>query len=102
MTNDSGNTLLALLTGAAIGAGIGILYAPDKGTKTRKKIKKRAMETTDGILKLQREIYREQLRLHVNRTKAKFYPTNLLGGVGGIAQKLIISFVAKRILKRFS
>lgn len=55
-----------------------------------------------AILKLQREIDREQLRLHVNRTKAKFYPTNLLGGVGGIAQKFIISFVAKRILKRFS
>lgn len=49
MTNDSGNTLLALLTGAAIGAGIGILYAPDKGTKTRKRIKKRAMETTDDL-----------------------------------------------------
>ncbi|MEQ8219596.1 MAG: YtxH domain-containing protein [Arenibacter sp.] len=49
MTNDSGNTLLALLTGAAIGAGIGILYAPDKGTKTRKKIKKKAMETTDDL-----------------------------------------------------
>ncbi|MDO6604371.1 YtxH domain-containing protein [Arenibacter palladensis] len=49
MTNDSGNTLLALLTGAAIGAGIGILYAPDKGTKTRKRIKKKAMETTDDL-----------------------------------------------------
>jgi gas vesicle protein len=49
MTNDSGNTLLALLTGAAIGAGIGILYAPDKGTKTRKRIKKKAMETSDDI-----------------------------------------------------
>lgn len=55
-----------------------------------------------AILKLQREIDREQLRLHVNRIKANFYPTNLLGGVGGIAQKLIISFVAKKILKRFS
>tara|TARA_R110000868_G_scaffold150063_3_gene372999 strand:- start:62400 stop:62729 length:330 start_codon:yes stop_codon:yes gene_type:complete len=49
MTNDSGNTLLALLTGAAIGAGIGILYAPDKGTKTRKRIKKKAMETSDDL-----------------------------------------------------
>ena len=49
MTNDSGNTLLALLTGAAIGAGMGILYAPDKGTKTRKRIKKKAMETSDDL-----------------------------------------------------
>ncbi|MDX1364475.1 YtxH domain-containing protein [Arenibacter latericius] len=49
MANDSGNTLLALLTGAAIGAAVGILYAPDKGTKTRKKIKKKAQQTGDDI-----------------------------------------------------
>lgn len=42
MANNTGQTLLALLTGAAIGAGIGILYAPDKGTKTRQKIAKEA------------------------------------------------------------
>lgn len=42
MTSNNGNTLLALLTGAAIGVGIGILYAPDKGTETRKKIKQKA------------------------------------------------------------
>ncbi|WP_367772745.1 YtxH domain-containing protein [Flavobacterium sp. WC2421] len=39
MSNSTGNTLLAILTGAAIGAGIGILFAPDKGSKTRGKIK---------------------------------------------------------------
>lgn len=39
MANNTGNTLIALLAGAAIGAGIGILFAPDKGTKTREKIK---------------------------------------------------------------
>ena len=49
MTNDSGNTLLALLVGAAIGAGVGVLYAPDKGVKTRKKIKKKAVEASDDI-----------------------------------------------------
>ena len=49
MSNDSGSVLLALLTGAAIGAGVGILYAPEKGTKTRKKIKKQALATKDEI-----------------------------------------------------
>ena len=39
MSNNAGNTLIALLTGAAIGAGIGILFAPDKGSRTREKFK---------------------------------------------------------------
>lgn len=38
MRNYNENMLLALLTGAAIGDGIGILYAPDKGSETRGKI----------------------------------------------------------------
>lgn len=49
MSSDSGSILLALLTGAAIGAGVGILYAPDKGDKTRKKIRKTAQKTRDDI-----------------------------------------------------
>lgn len=39
MSNNSGKTILALAAGAAIGAGVGILFAPDKGSKTRVKIK---------------------------------------------------------------
>ena len=39
MSNSTGNTFLALLTGVAIGAGVGILFAPDKGSKTREKMK---------------------------------------------------------------
>ena len=49
MTENSGNVLLALLTGAAIGAGIGILYAPDEGIKTRKKIKQKALDAKDDL-----------------------------------------------------
>lgn len=40
--DNSNNTLLALILGGAIGAAAGILYAPDKGEKTRKKLKKEA------------------------------------------------------------
>ena len=39
MSNKTENTLLAILTGVAIGAAIGILFAPDKGSKTREKLK---------------------------------------------------------------
>lgn len=36
---NSNNSILALLAGTAIGVGIGILFAPDKGSKTRAKVK---------------------------------------------------------------
>lgn len=49
MSKDSGSIMLALLTGAAIGAGVGILYAPDRGDKTREKISKQAKKTKDEI-----------------------------------------------------
>lgn len=49
MANNTGQTLLALLTGAAIGAGVGILYAPDKGSATRKKIEKQAKKAQKEI-----------------------------------------------------
>ena len=42
MASNTGQTLIALLMGAAIGAGLGILYAPDKGTNTRNKLSKEA------------------------------------------------------------
>jgi gas vesicle protein len=38
MSKKSGNTLVTFLFGAAAGAILGILYAPDKGTATREKL----------------------------------------------------------------
>lgn len=39
MSNNTGSTIVAILVGVTIGAGLGILFAPDKGSKTREKIK---------------------------------------------------------------
>ncbi len=52
---NTGNTLLALVTGAAIGAAVGLLYAPDSGEKTRKKLNKDAKKAQDKFSKKYQE-----------------------------------------------
>jgi hypothetical protein len=49
------------------------------------------------ILKLQRQIDTESVKLHLNRTKANLYPTVLLGGTKGILQKLLLTFAIKKL-----
>ncbi|MHA6278995.1 YtxH domain-containing protein [Salinimicrobium sp. CAU 1759] len=51
----SGSTFLALLTGAAIGAGLGMLYAPESGEETRRKLGENARRTQDDLNKRYRE-----------------------------------------------
>ncbi len=52
---STGNTFLALITGAAIGAGLGLLYAPDSGEETRKRLRKDAQDAQDRLNKRYQE-----------------------------------------------
>ena len=47
MSSKNGNAVIALLAGAIIGVGIGVLFAPHKGSKTRAKIKDKYRDLKD-------------------------------------------------------
>lgn len=46
---DTGKVLLGLLAGVATGALLGILFAPDKGSRTRKRIVNEGEELRDDL-----------------------------------------------------
>ena len=46
---SSGKVLLGLLAGVAAGAMLGILFAPDKGWNTRKRIVKKGEDYASGL-----------------------------------------------------
>jgi gas vesicle protein len=47
--NQGSGFLSALLTGAAIGAGLALLFTTERGTRTRKKIWSKVKETSGDI-----------------------------------------------------
>jgi gas vesicle protein len=49
MAKSSSKVLLAGITGLAAGIAIGLLFAPAKGSKTRKRLKKRLMSLAETI-----------------------------------------------------
>ena len=46
---SSGKVLLGILAGVAVGATLGILFAPDKGSSTRKKISQKSDDYASGL-----------------------------------------------------
>ncbi|PKG43531.1 YtxH domain-containing protein [Psychroflexus sp. MES1-P1E] len=55
MGNKTGNTILALITGTALGVGLGLLYAPQSGKKTRKQLKDEADHLQENLNKKYKE-----------------------------------------------
>lgn len=49
MKDSTGKMILGVIIGAAVGAVAGILFAPDKGSVTRKKISDKAKETGENL-----------------------------------------------------
>jgi gas vesicle protein len=47
--NDTTKILAAFAVGALVGAAVGILFAPDKGSETRRKIGKEGKKIADSV-----------------------------------------------------
>ena len=73
----SGKVVLGLLAGVAIGAALGILYAPDKGWNTRKRISKK----TEDIVEDLREKFEEFLDISVKVDEAKEHAADIADNV---------------------
>ena len=43
------NVAIGVLAGLAVGALLGVLFAPDKGSETRKKLSRKATDTADNL-----------------------------------------------------
>jgi gas vesicle protein len=69
-SNNAGKMIGALLIGAAIGGALGILFAPDKGSETRKKLCAKGEDLTDGM-KEKFNDFLEEIKKEVEATKEK-------------------------------
>lgn len=69
-SNETVKIIGALLVGAAIGGALGILFAPDKGSETRKKLSAKGGDLTDSM-KQKFQSFVEDIKNEVTGTKEK-------------------------------
>lgn len=70
---NTGKALLAVLAAAAAGVAVGMLFAPDKGTETRKKI---ARTKDDVVDSLEKTIESVKTKISPKRTIQESEPAN--------------------------
>lgn len=68
--NTTGKVACALLVGTAIGGVLGILFAPDKGSETRKKIVGKSEDLTD-VIKVKFDDFLDSIKGEVEMVKDK-------------------------------
>jgi len=86
---NAGKLIVSVVASVAIGAALGILFAPDKGSSTRNKISKKSGDLTDDLekkfnkfvdkfskkfekLQDEADVMAEELKYKAEETTAKF------------------------------
>ncbi|MCF8254197.1 MAG: YtxH domain-containing protein [Bacteroidia bacterium] len=83
-SNNTGKMLGALLLGAAIGGALGVLFAPDKGSETRRKISAKGEDLTDAM-KDKFNDFLDEVKTEMDAVKEK--AKGLMASSGSIADK---------------
>ena len=71
MSKDKKSGLGKFLAGAAIGAGLGILFAPKKGSETRAELKAKIEDLVKQIKKIDLEEVKEEFEVKLENLKAE-------------------------------
>ena len=69
-SNNNAKLVGVLIVGAALGAALGILFAPNKGSETRKKLMSKGEDLTDDLKEKLNEFY-ERSKKEVEDLKTK-------------------------------
>ncbi len=64
MENDNGGRFIWFVAGAAIGAAVALLYAPQPGSETRRLIKEKSKEGADAVAETSRDMYERGRELY--------------------------------------
>ncbi|MBG6112137.1 gas vesicle protein [Flavobacterium sp. CG_9.10] len=98
MSNKAGSTLMGLVTGLAIGAGLGILYAPDKGSRTREKIND-GYDDAKNNLKLKYDNASDELKNKISLFKQNNLQNTYDDMISNVSHKAedVISFLEQKL-----
>lgn len=69
-SNNTGKIVGAMLLGAAIGGALGILFAPNKGSETRRKLSAKGEDLTDAM-KDKFNDFLDEIKVEVEAAKDK-------------------------------
>lgn len=94
--SSNNNTIIGLAAGAALGAVTALLFAPDSGKNTRKKIKVKVKDTKDDIVDHANKIT-DEITSKFNSQKAEFSKEidGLVGDMSLKADDVIVTLEKK-------